>query len=924
MLSTPGAKFAVAAAVLALVGTVSAGNSTYYTGIDPCPALCQVATNNPNYWTTYHHLNRLKLCEKPMLLDFAVYTPLDDSNKTKTIRACTAAGLAARSSNAGAPTILPTNATQTAELQVAWWISTESAKVPNEPDTIVGAKELQNFLSDYINSDTSVLFAQYGSVSLGVNVGPRIQNHAVAATVIQRFVDYVQYNGMSRSLLMQVCGPSRDSDYTLGIVASAGPSSLEMAQNAVRSWNNGTCATGYDGIMSLGNITLLETTATKLTTRAAYKRSLHPRADCRTIQVVSGDSCASLASKCGISGNDFTKYNPSSTLCSTLQVGQHVCCSSGTLPDFAPKPNPDGSCASYLVHSGDYCAKIGSDHSLTVDKLESFNKNTWGWGGCNNLQAGVNMCLSTGGPPMPAPLSNAVCGPQVPGTSKPASGVNLANLNPCPLNACCDVWGQCGTTAEFCTPSGTGAPGTATPGTNGCISNCGSDIVNNGSPPSSFMSVAYFEGFNDQRPCVNMDVSQIDTSKYTHVHFAFATITHDFQVDISSIRSQFVKFAQLKGTRRILSFGGWTFSTDPSTYMIFRNGVTAANRNTLATNIANFIKAHNLDGVDIDWEYPGAPDIPGIPPGSMSDGSNYAAFLSVLRGLLPDKSVSIAAPASYWYLKPFPIKEISQTVDYIIFMTYDLHGQWDYGNKFSDPGCPGGNCLRSHINMTETYNALSMITKAGASSNKVIVGVTSYGRSFQMTNSGCTGPMCTYTGPLSGATPGICTQTAGYISNAEINDIIARNGNIQQFKDIKSDSNILVYNSVQWVAYMDDNTKNNRISQYQKWNFGGMTDWAVDLQSFSGPDPIPDTGDPNVQGAMNPYLQGCNDNEREIVLQTWQEAGQLAQDHYEWVPKGKWQDAMTMYMGAGSKDDWSFWTGPGPLESMPTCTTLPL
>jgi GH18 family chitinase len=68
-------------------------------------------------------------------------------------------------------------------------------------------------------------------------------------------------------------------------------------------------------------------------------------------------------------------------------------------------------------------------------------------------------------------------------------------------------------------------------------------------------------------------------------------------------------------------------------------------------NIANFIKLHNLDGVDIDWEYPGAPDIPGIPPGEPDEGPNYLAFLVVLKNLLPGKTVSIAAPASYRYLK---------------------------------------------------------------------------------------------------------------------------------------------------------------------------------------------------------------------------------------------------------------------------------
>lgn len=52
------------------------------------------------------------------------------------------------------------------------------------------------------------------------------------------------------------------------------------------------------------------------------------------------------------------------------------------------------------------------------------------------------ICLSSGNPPMPAPMANAVCGPQKPSTKRPDDTTDLADLNTCPLNACCNVWGQ--------------------------------------------------------------------------------------------------------------------------------------------------------------------------------------------------------------------------------------------------------------------------------------------------------------------------------------------------------------------------------------------------------------------------------------------------------------------------------------------------
>ncbi len=269
--------------------------------------------------------------------------------------------------------------------------------------------------------------------------------------------------------------------------------------------------------------------------------------------------------------------------------------------------------------------------------------------------------------------------------------------------------------------------------------------------------------------------------------------------------------------------------------------MTEANRLKFAQSVVDTVRRYNLDGVDFDWEYPSA-DIPGVPLGSPSEGPNYLAFLKTVRALLPTGvSLSIAAPASYWYLKGFPIAEMAEVLDYIVYMTYDLHGQWDYNSTWASPGCSLGNCLRSHVNLTETEYALSMITKAGVPARKVAVGVAGYGRSFGMADPGCTGPHCLFTGPASTAEKGPCTGTAGYISQAELDSLVsggaatsglARRGAVTTWYDSSSDSDMMTYGGGTWVSYMSHATKASRISRYAGYGFAGSVEWAVDLAQF--------------------------------------------------------------------------------------------
>ncbi|KAK5799831.1 hypothetical protein VI817_002043 [Penicillium citrinum] len=813
-----------------------------YNSLNVCPERCSISGPNSGNWSVYPDFKKIKKCKETLFYDFSLHDPVDDKAVNHKIYTCASFG----------PdfTTIPASTTRVAtgksvdvNLEVGWWEDGFGLAASSLRSIV---KQIRQYVENgHGDADRPfILYAQSGQATVGLYIGQGLLNQDISKSALKTFQDNLgNITDSSPSLAMQLCDKGYDSTHIFGIMTTSN-GTFTPIQDAIKSWANATCLSFESSTKIPSSATFITpliranaTTISPVKSNATSAIKLSSRAECRTLQVEQGLGCPEMAVKCGISPADFTKYNPGSTFCSNLKAKQHVCCSQGTLPDYSPKPNADGSCFAYQAQKDDNCDNLAAEYSLTKEDLEEFNKNTWGWSGCGILYEKTIMCLSKGTPPFPAEIANAQCGPQKPGSKPPTDGSNIADMNPCPLNACCNIWGQCGITKDFCVDTNTGAPGTAKEGTYGCISNCGMDVVKGSG--SGAIKIAYYEGYNMKRDCLFQDASQIDTSQYTHIHFGFGTLTPTFDVETGDELStyNFGEFKQITGAKKILSFGGWDFSTMPETYQIFRNGVKPANRLSMAQKIANFIKENNLDGVDIDWEYPGAPDLPENDPGSKEDGPNYLAFLVILKNLLPGKSVSIAAPASYWYLKQFPLLQISKIVDYIVYMTYDLHGQWDAHNSDSQEGCDSGNCLRSQVNLTETKQSLAMITKAGVPGSKVVVGVTSYGRSFKMAEAGCYGPNCVYTGDRlnSNAKKGRCTGTAGYIADAEINEILGsrKRADVQHFLDSSSNSDILVYDETEWVSYMSASTKKTRAALYAAWGLGGTTDWASDLQKFN-------------------------------------------------------------------------------------------
>ncbi|KAK4186790.1 hypothetical protein QBC35DRAFT_464390 [Podospora australis] len=880
--------------------------TNYYQQLHPCPLACDGSPSSE--WIMYSSWERFAVCNEPLLLSFALSNPVLDSNTPTKITTCTAGNA---ESNVNALFITGTNDAATSATIRSGSNSSRSARVKRQPSTACEAATarasatksktslqlvfsettdpdlddkrfnaastaLQTLQEHFVSGDSpceeNVMFAYHQGVVAGVFIGASF-GRDMMASIAKPLLNEIQSTQVT-SVAAQLCGaPERNARHTFGLVVDVS-GNITAVQEAVRGWNEARCLTSlpFESISKLIDVevvedktglapfktTVPETNGTVSSSNNHTTLSTHQlaaRADCRIIRAEFGDTCETLAVRCGITPATFTKFNSKpSDLCANIYKGTPVCCSAGTFPDIIPKKNSDGTCAKHRVVADDTCKTLAAYNRITVDDIEDWNKDagTWGWYDCDKLLIDTYICLSAGKAPLPFPQKGAVCGPTKEDSKLPEGDKELKDLNPCPLNACCNVWGQCGISGDFCTEkkSSSGNPGTSGL-RNGCVSSCGMDIVNKGPEVKPFGRIGYYETWNFNRECLWQHIENSNTDgTYNIIHWAFAEIdTKDWTVKIVDQFNQWEKFKEGEAgkVQRVISFGGWGYSTEPETYDILRQAMSPANRNTFAKNVAKFLDTEGLEGVDFDWEYPGNTDIEGA-EGNPADVGNYLKFLTIMKSELAGtgRTLSIAAPASFWYLKPFPIKQMAVLLDYIVFMTYDLHGQWDAGNEHAIDGCPAGNCVRSHVNLTETTWTLSMITKAGVPPSKIYVGESSYGRSFKLAQANCEGFQCVFLGDRkdSQAAPGRCTGQGGYIANAEIDEIIKLSGpnQIKSFHDHASNSDILVYgDGTEWVAYMTPTTKRTRRDHWKSMGFAGTIDWATDLQAFTideqrGPD----------------------------------------------------------------------------------------
>ena len=261
-----------------------------------------------------------------------------------------------------------------------------------------------------------------------------------------------------------------------------------------------------------------------------------------------------------------------------------------------------------------------------------------------------------------------------------------------------------------------------------------------------------------------------------------------------------------------ISVGGWSFTdptNTPNTQLAFSNMVSSLeNRQAFISSLLQFMITYSFDGVDLDWEYPGAPDRGGSP----KDGQNLVLLLQEMqRAFGGVYGISMTLPSSYWYLQWFDLEGMEPFLDWFNVMTYDIHGIWDSTDKFAGP------YVRPHTNLTEIQEAMDLLWRNNITPAKVTMGLGWYGRSFTLADPSCNAPGCVFT---QGGNAGPCTSTAGILSNAEIYNIITEN-NITPSMDSAAAIKWITWDSNQWVSYDDGETMQMKLSYANGLCLGG-------------------------------------------------------------------------------------------------------
>ncbi len=192
--------------------------------------------------------------------------------------------------------------------------------------------------------------------------------------------------------------------------------------------------------------------------------------------------------------------------------------------------------------------------------------------------------------------------------------------------------------------------------------------INNPSP-NKFKVVGYWPGWAG-----SPSTAKVPYGKLTHINYAFLLPNNNGTLqalDNPAALQALVSQSHAAGVKVSISIGGWNGGNDQG----FENlAANATSRTTFVNAVIAFVSQYNLDGADIDWEY----------PDNGASANNYVLLMTQLSNQLHSRGKALTA-AVVGENGGSILSSVFPLVDYLTLMAYDentyQHSTYSYAQR---------------------------------------------------------------------------------------------------------------------------------------------------------------------------------------------------------------------------------------------------
>jgi len=243
----------------------------------------------------------------------------------------------------------------------------------------------------------------------------------------------------------------------------------------------------------------------------------------------------------------------------------------------------------------------------------------------------------------------------------------------------------------------------------------------------------------------DFNVNTLPLDQLTHIIYSFTEVidgqmkfkNEDYGKHLEEIVAMKSKYPDLKV---MIACGGWGGSGGFSDM-----AKTDSSREVFVQSSMDFVKRYDLDGIDVDWEYPGLRGA-GNPYGP-EDTPNFTSLMKELREGLdeirPGMVLTFAAAGWERYFDYIETTEVMKYADFMNLMTYDLFGgnspitghHTALGNiELADvEGTPihGSMIEREREHLSSAENIVDYVLNLGIGPDQLVIGGAFYGRAWK-------------------------------------------------------------------------------------------------------------------------------------------------------------------------------------------------